>query len=85
MAKASKTPEFTMKPDESKVLLQETFQTVEELQGLLGQSIRISNQHPSTIYVSVPVSSDFVGLDTQFTLEAHGLSDGSVVYNITIE
>lgn len=76
-----------MKPEETRILLQKEFQTVEELQALLAKSIHISNQHPSTIYVDTVSLGDFSTRKSQycqFTLEAEGLSDGSVVYNISL-
>lgn len=76
-----------LKPHETEVLLKKDFQTVEELQDLLDQAMKLTNQHPSTIYVETTNLGDFS--DTVngpwFVLEAEALSDGSIVYNITID
>jgi hypothetical protein len=81
---------LTLKPEETQVLLKKEFQTVEELQDLLDESIRITNQHPSVIYVEIDGGlGDFderkrPANGSELTLQAEGLTDGSVVYNISI-
>ena len=82
------TFELTLKPEEIQVLLKKDFQTVEELQNLLDEAVRIANQHPPVIYVGLIHLGDFstrTGEGAEFKLEAEGLTDGSVVYNISLE
>ena len=86
------TFELTLKPEETQVLLKKDFQTVEELQALLEEAVRITNQHPSVIYVETVMGlGDFdtrpprQAQGVEFILQAEGLTDGSVVYNITLE
>ncbi len=82
--------ELKLKPEEIQVLLKKEFQTVEELQALLDEALQISNQHPSTVYVEIDGGlGDFEtrklpANGSEFTLEAEGLTDGSVVYNIKL-
>ena len=79
-----------LKPEETQVLLRKGFQTVEELQELLDEAVRITNQHPSVIYVELDGGlGDFEtrtlpANGSEFTLQAEGLTDGSVVYNIYV-
>lgn len=66
------------------LLIRQEYQTAEELQTLLDDAVRRAGRHASEIHVRSE-SSRTDSPYCRFSLEAEGLSDRSVVYNITLD
>ena len=74
-----------MKPDSFKVLWRKPYTHLESLIDVLESAADDVNQHPSMLCVAICSDGDRCK-ETAATvvLEAEGLSDGSVVYNVYI-
>lgn len=75
---------MSMEPDTTEVIMQQEFQTVEELQDLLTEAVRRAGRHPSELHITSKEPQTDLAY-CRLTLEAEGLSDRSVVYNVTLE
>lgn len=62
-----------MKPNTSRKMFADTFNTLEDLKIAIAKAELVSNQ-----------IADVINVDGKFELEAECLSDGSIVYNVGI-